>query len=79
MHASPDAPCSPSSLTQATNAYIKHLFSAPELQPAAQQSRSGGAFSSVGQRFAADLTELLATLRRTELHFIRCETPISPH
>ena len=64
-------------LTKATNAYIKHLFSAPELQPAAQQSRSGGAFSSVGQRFAADLTELLSTLRRTELHFIRCATPMA--
>ena len=75
LHATPPL------LTKATNAYIQHLFSAPELQPAAQQSRSGGAFSSVGQRFAADLTELLATLRRTELHFIRCATPSSlqPH
>ena len=55
--------------------FVKHLFTAPELQPVSQSSRGGASFSSVGQKFAADLEALMRTLRSTETHFIRCMKP----
>ena len=58
-------------IAQSSNRLVRHCFTSPELQPASQQSRGGSSFSSVGQRFSADLSSLLRTLSSTEVHFIR--------
>jgi len=51
---------------------LAHLFTAPELQPAAPNKKG---FVSVGAKFAADLHSLVATLQQTEAHYIRCLKP----
>ena len=51
------------------NKVVNHLFTAPELQPAAPAKKG---FISVGQKFSTDLAELVSTLTSTDISFIRC-------
>ena len=51
------------------NKVVNHLFTAPELQPAAPAKKG---FISVGQKFTTDLAELVSTLTSTDISFIRC-------
>ena len=62
-------------LLQASVPLTRHLFTSPKLQPAAQHTRAGASFSSVGGKFSDDLSRLLETLSQTETHFIRCMKP----
>ena len=62
-------------LTRSSNELLALLFSKPSLQPAAQQSRQGASFASVGGRFATDLSALVEELKSCEISFVRCMKP----
>ena len=54
------------------NALVRKLFSDPTLQPAAPVKKG---FVSVGAKFCRDLAELIATLKATEISYVRCMKP----
>jgi len=70
-----DSLLNPRWLTRSSNQLVATIFSQKSLQPAAQQSRAGASFASVGGRFAADLSSLLDKLGACETSFIRCMKP----
>ena len=62
-------------LSNSSKSLVRHLFTNPQLQPAAQMSRAGASFASVGGRFSTDLSELILQLRAQEVSFVRCMKP----
>lgn len=53
---------------------LQSLF-LPGVEAASKANRKAAAFSSVGKRFVNDLNSLLAELKASKAHFVRCVKP----